>query len=87
MSNKSRKFLGIIKIYKTIGGRFYDVVVYGVDKGESDGEDVNGTPYKVIAITPDLLRDGYVVTEYGKCKFNGMSFMPINFDGKKLPRQ
>ena len=41
----------------------------------------------VFAITPDLLRDGYVVTEYGKCKFNGMSFMSINFDGKKLPRQ
>lgn len=52
-----------------------------------NGEGVNGTPYKVIAITPDMLRDGYVVTEYGKCKFNGMSFMCIDFDGKKPPRQ
>lgn len=66
---------------------FYEVVVYGVEKDEANGEDVNGTPYKVIAITPDMLRDGYVVTEYGKCKFNGMSFMSINFDGKKQPRQ
>ena len=59
--------------------------MYGVEKGESDGEDVNGTPYKVIALTPDLLRDGYVVTEYGKCRFNGLSFMYIDFYGKKRP--
>lgn len=32
-----------------------------------------------------MLRDGYVVTEYGKCKFNGMSFMCIDFGGKKRP--
>ena len=66
---------------------FYEVVVYGVEKGEANGEDVNGTPYKVIAITPDMLRDGYVVTEYGKCRFNGLSFMYIDFYGRKRPQQ
>ena len=58
--------------------RFYEVVAYGVDKSEADGKDISGCPYKVMRIEPDMLRDGYVVTKYGKCRFNGYSFMTID---------
>lgn len=58
--------------------KFYDIVVYDRRIEKPDGYDVDGIPYKVMQLEPMILRDGYVITEYGKCRFNGYSFMCID---------
>ena len=55
----------------------FTVTVYGVDESEATGHDGFGTPYAVVACTPENMACGRVETKWGDVRFDAFQFMAI----------